>query len=155
MASARLETRGRARSAFLLIAATDSREVNRQIAKTASSNQLVNVIDAPELGNFHVPASLHRGRLTIAVSTGGASPLMARKIRDAAGEILGDDIEQYLDFLFRFREKLKVKNLDSSQKKLCLKKLLEPGYKKKECQELVLADVDAFIERCLHSNSNK
>lgn len=138
--------RGDGDSAFLLIAATDSEEVNRQIAKTALPNQLVNVINAPEIGNFHVPASLRRGRLTIAVSTDGASPLLARKIRDDTGDRLGSDIEQYLDFLFRFREMLKVKVPDSRLKKLCLEKILEPRYRTRAGQEKVLQNLNTFIK---------
>lgn len=66
----------------LVIAATDDPEVNRQVAMEAKKKGvLVNVVDAAEAGNFHVPAVLRRGDLTIAISTGGRSPFLAHYLR--------------------------------------------------------------------------
>lgn len=53
--------------------------MNEQIAEDVAENQLVNVITNPESGNVHFPAAFHRGLLNIAVSTGGASPKLAKK----------------------------------------------------------------------------
>lgn len=77
--AARHFRRGDLRGAFLVIAATDSREENQRIAAAAPA--LVNVVDTPELCNFIVPSTVGRGPLTIAVSTSGTSPAMARAIR--------------------------------------------------------------------------
>ncbi len=67
---------------FLAIAATNDREINRQVAEEArSSTVLVNVVDDAENSDFIVPSYLRRGGLTIAVSTSGQSPALARKIR--------------------------------------------------------------------------
>lgn len=69
--------------AFLAIAATDDREVNRRIAEEASERRvLLNVVDDPELCMFTAPALLKRGDLTVAISTNGKSPAMARKVRE-------------------------------------------------------------------------
>ncbi len=69
--------------AFLAIAATDDREVNRRIAEEASERRvLLNVVDDPELCMFTAPALLTRGDLTVAISTNGKSPAMARKVRE-------------------------------------------------------------------------
>jgi siroheme synthase-like protein len=68
--------------AFLAFAATDSREVNAAVAREAEELGVpVNVADAPSEGNFALPSTLRRGRLQVAVSTGGASPTLARDVR--------------------------------------------------------------------------
>ncbi len=69
--------------ATLVIAATDSREVNAQIAVDAHSRgKLVNITDFPDEGNFHTMALHRSGDVTIAVSAGGV-PGAAARIRDA------------------------------------------------------------------------
>ncbi|GGL47532.1 precorrin-2 dehydrogenase/sirohydrochlorin ferrochelatase family protein [Sporolactobacillus putidus] len=135
--------------AFLIVAATNNPKINREIAENADANQLVNVAGQPELGNFYLPAVLHRGRLTIAVSTGGASPLFSVRLRDKIADRLDDGIEDYLDFLSRLREGLKKKSLSQSERAACLRKLLDPMYRDGLRQQSVLADVDAFIRQSL------
>jgi siroheme synthase-like protein len=72
--------------ATLVIAATDSREVNAQIAVDAHSRgKLVNITDFPDEGNFHTMALHRSGDVTIAVTAGGV-PGAAARIRDAIAE---------------------------------------------------------------------
>jgi siroheme synthase-like protein len=72
--------------ATLVIAATDSREVNAQVAVDAHSRgKLVNITDFPDEGNFHTMALHRSGDVTIAVSAGGV-PGAAARIRDAFAE---------------------------------------------------------------------
>jgi siroheme synthase-like protein len=72
--------------ATLVIAATDSRDVNAQIAVDAHSRgKLVNITDFPDEGNFHTMALHRSGDVTIAVSAGGV-PGAAARIRDAIAE---------------------------------------------------------------------
>ena len=68
--------------AFLVFAATDRREVNATVAREARERGiLANVADEPSEGDFALPSTLRRGQLQVAVSTGGASPTLARMIR--------------------------------------------------------------------------
>ncbi len=68
----------------LAFAATDSREVNAAVVREAEEHGIpVNVADRPAEGDFALPSVLRRGGLQVAVSTGGASPTLARRIRDA------------------------------------------------------------------------
>ena len=68
--------------AFLAIAATGDTEVNHQVAvESERRNILVNVVDTPSEGNFIVPSMICQGGLTIAISTSGKSPALARKLR--------------------------------------------------------------------------
>jgi precorrin-2 dehydrogenase len=78
--------------AYLAFAATDSREVNAAVSREAKERDVpVNVADRPSEGDFAVPSTLRRGRLQVAVSTGGASPALARKIKDELEESFGPE----------------------------------------------------------------
>ncbi len=76
--------------AFLAFTATDSREVNAAVAREARNRDIpVNVADKPSEGDFALPSTLRRGRLQVAVSTGGASPTLAQRIRRELEEVFG------------------------------------------------------------------
>jgi precorrin-2 dehydrogenase / sirohydrochlorin ferrochelatase len=78
--------------AYLAFAATDSREVNAAVAREAKERGiLLNVADRPSEGDFALPSTLRRGRLQVAVSTGGASPALARGIKDELEESFGPE----------------------------------------------------------------
>lgn len=112
--------------AFLVVAATNNLKLNEKIADDAGSNQLVNVITNPESGNVHFPAAIHRGKLNIAVSTGGASPKLAKKIRDQIAGQYDERYEDYLQFLYEVR--LKVKELKREKKQSILQEVLDSVY---------------------------
>ncbi|WP_010270896.1 precorrin-2 dehydrogenase/sirohydrochlorin ferrochelatase family protein [Paenibacillus senegalensis] len=93
------------RTAFLVLACTDSPDANRQICEEAiRAGKLVNSAAPGEAGNVILPATLRRGRLTLSVSTLGASPSLAMAIRDQWEQEFGAEYEQYLEFLAEFRE---------------------------------------------------
>jgi precorrin-2 dehydrogenase len=78
--------------ADLAFAATDSREVNAAVAREANARGVrINVADRPTEGDFAVPSTLRRGGLQVAVSTGGASPTLARRIRNELEEVFGPE----------------------------------------------------------------
>ena len=84
--------RGDLEGASLAFAATDAREVNAAVAREARERGIpVNVADEPAEGDFALPSTLRRGRLQVAVSTGGASPALARRIRDELEEAFGPE----------------------------------------------------------------
>jgi precorrin-2 dehydrogenase / sirohydrochlorin ferrochelatase len=84
--------RGDLGGADLAFAATDSREVNAAVAREAGERGVrVNVADRPSEGDFAVPSTLRRGGLQVAVSTGGASPTLARRIRNELEEVFGQE----------------------------------------------------------------
>jgi siroheme synthase-like protein len=83
---------GDLQKAFLAIAATDNRALNRQVVKEAHDRAvLVSVADDPQNSDFILPSYVRRGALTIAVSTGGVSPALARKIRTRLEKDFGDE----------------------------------------------------------------
>ncbi len=116
--------------AFVVIAATNGPDVNQRIAAQAGKHQLVNVVDDPDNGNFHVPAKLSRGRLTIAVSTGGASPILAKRIRDELAQTYDTTYEDYMDHLFDCRQKIKRMTLSEQEKRKILEECVSSWEKK-------------------------
>jgi siroheme synthase-like protein len=91
--------RERLKGANLVIAATDSRETNSQIAIDAQANgQLVNITDFPDEGNVHTMALHRSGDVTIAVSAGGV-PGAAARIRDAIAERFDSRYERAVSVL--------------------------------------------------------
>jgi len=91
------------KGAFLAIAATDSPEINRQVAQRAPA--LVNVVDVPLECNFIAPSIIKRGDLTVAISTGGISPALAKTVRKELEMIYGPEFSGYLKFLKGIRVK--------------------------------------------------
>jgi precorrin-2 dehydrogenase/sirohydrochlorin ferrochelatase len=91
----------------LVVGATDDREVNIAVSVACRRRGIfVNIVDDPELCTFIVPAQVKRGGLTIAISTGGASPALARKIRERLEEVFGPEYGSYLELLQAVRERL-------------------------------------------------
>jgi precorrin-2 dehydrogenase / sirohydrochlorin ferrochelatase len=91
----------------LVMAATDDPEVNAQVSAAAQARSIwVNVADEPEYCTFIVPAQVRRGDLTLAISTGGASPALARQVREDLQQHFGPEYGPYLDLLKRVRARL-------------------------------------------------
>jgi precorrin-2 dehydrogenase/sirohydrochlorin ferrochelatase len=100
--------------AFLVIAATNNREINQLIADSCHQHQLVNIVDNPEQSLFTVPSTLECGKLTISVSTAGASPGLSKKIVEQLRETFDEDFEEYVDFLYEARKIIKYE-VDNEQ----------------------------------------
>jgi precorrin-2 dehydrogenase/sirohydrochlorin ferrochelatase len=91
-------------TAFLAVAATNDPATNRSVAAEADDlGILVDVVDAPESGNFAVPASIRRGDLLLTVSTGGTSPTLAKRIRNELDDRYGPEYGRLLETLGRLR----------------------------------------------------
>ncbi len=84
----------------LALAATDDREVNARVSAAAQARGIwVNVADDPEYCTFIVPAQVRHGDLTLAISTGGASPAVAQKLRQELEQRFGPEYKPYLALL--------------------------------------------------------
>ena len=80
---------------FIAIAATDDTDVNISVYEAAEKRaMLVNVVDVPSLCNFILPAIVRTGPLAIAISTAGASPALAKRMKREISELFG---EQYAE----------------------------------------------------------
>jgi siroheme synthase-like protein len=77
---------------FLVVAATSIGSLNRRVSRDAEARSLLcNVVDVPELCSFILPAVLRKDPISVAVSTGGASPALAQRIRDDIDELIGPE----------------------------------------------------------------
>ena len=69
--------------AWLVVAATNDRAQNQKVTEAATARRLFcNVVDDPELSSVQVPAIVDRAPVTIAISSGGAAPVIARRLRE-------------------------------------------------------------------------
>jgi precorrin-2 dehydrogenase/sirohydrochlorin ferrochelatase len=91
----------------LIFGTTDSNEANVRIHKAATVRRIpCNIADVPDLCTFTVPAVLSRGDLTIAVSTGGASPALARRIREELEACYGPEYAAATEILGALRKQI-------------------------------------------------
>ena len=92
------------RGAWLVYAATDDQAVNRLVFRSASRLRIfTNVVDQKPLCSCIAPAIFKRGPLTVAVSTGGASPSMAKKLRHELDRTIGPEYVPMLRLLANLR----------------------------------------------------
>lgn len=115
--------------AAIVIAATDKQEINRRVAEEAKRvGALVNVVDDPEPSSFILPSYFRKGDLTLAVSTGGKSPALARKIKTELQKNFGKEYATLLLLIGEVRSSLKENgiriNAGMWQKALDLEPLL-------------------------------
>jgi precorrin-2 dehydrogenase/sirohydrochlorin ferrochelatase len=111
---------------FMVIAATNLDAVNRMIWQDAEAlNILCNVVDVPPMCNFIVPSIVRRGELAIAISTGGASPVVAKHIRRDLEATYGPEWEALVDLLREVRDELKERYLDMPSRRVAVERLME------------------------------
>jgi len=109
----------------LVVAATDRREVNRRVRADAGDRGIpCNVADDPALGDFIVPAVVRRGELTLAVSTGGASPTVAAHVRGRLEETFGPEWADLLRMLGDARDALKRRHPDTAERSARVRSVL-------------------------------
>ncbi len=123
---ARPYRRGDLRGAFLAYAATDDEAAHAAIAAEAEAEGvLLNIVDRPRWCGFIVPSMLVRGDLTVAVSTSGASPALARRVRQDIESALGPEYTRALTVLARLREHLRAQSLSSAERQRILTDLVD------------------------------
>ena len=109
--------RGDLRRAALSIAATHMKKINRKVAEESKKNGTpVNVVDDAELSDFIIPSSFRRGDLSVAVSTSGMSPALAKKIRAKLEKKIGIEYAYLLSLIAEIRSEMKKKGLRVSAK---------------------------------------
>jgi len=102
---------------FLVVAATNSPKVHRAIYREARKRHvLCNIVDVPPLCDFYYPAVVRRGHLQIAISTAGASPSLARRLREEMESAFGPEYAAWLAHLSQERQKLMKKKLPFAER---------------------------------------
>jgi precorrin-2 dehydrogenase / sirohydrochlorin ferrochelatase len=134
---------------FLVIAATEDNDTNVRVFEDAEQRQMLcNVVDVTHLCNFILPSIVRRGDLAIAVSTGGASPALARRIRLSLEQCYGDEYAVALKVLGSLREELKAAYPEPEQRKVILERMVYS-----EFTDMVRAGdaeaLEAWVQRCI------
>jgi uroporphyrin-III C-methyltransferase/precorrin-2 dehydrogenase/sirohydrochlorin ferrochelatase len=95
-------------SCTLVIAATDDHALNQRVAAAAQARNIpVNVVDDAQLSSFITPAIINRAPLQIAISTGGAGPVLARRLRERLETMLPANYGRIAAFMGRMRPRVK------------------------------------------------
>ncbi len=117
--------RGDMVDSFLVFAATDSSEVQRQIGREAGERKiLLNSVDDPARCDFQVPAKIRRGDLLLTISTGGASPALSKRIREELESQFGEEYCAVIDLFGRIREVVVCDSASSVENKKLFQELL-------------------------------
>ncbi len=112
----------------LVIAATDDADVNRRAAEASRQRRLpVNVVDRPELCSFIVPSIIDRSPVVVAVSTGGASPVLARLIRARLESLIPAAYGRLAGLANRFRGAVKTKFANPDDRRRFWDRVLQGG----------------------------
>ena len=109
------------KGAFLVIAATNSPETNKEVSVSAPA--LINVVDVPSECNFIAPSVVSRGPLSIAISTSGVSPAFAKTIRKELEKLYGPEFADYLKFVKKIRGKVLSEIAKGTKREAFLKSL--------------------------------
>lgn len=92
------------KGAALIIAATDDEDTNQKVSRDAASRHIFcNVVDQPERCSFIVPAVVESGPIKIAISTGGVSPALSKRLRMDIGGFIGEEYAVLAEILGRLR----------------------------------------------------
>lgn len=119
---------GDIRGARLVIAATNDPQVNLAVYNALEPYQWINIVDRPDLSDFVVPTTLRRGKLSISVSTSGASPGLAKQITAELAERYDEVYADYVDFLAQCRLEILQHVSDQQQRKRLFAALLDPVF---------------------------
>lgn len=93
--------------ALVVVVSTNNEEIDKKVYFDAvKKGLLVNVVDRPDFCTFIVPASIVRGDICISISTGGASPALARNIRKRLEEQFGNEYGEFGRLLSEMRKKI-------------------------------------------------
>ncbi len=104
--------------ADLVFAATDDRALNRHVAELAQARRLpVNVADDPELCTFIMPSIIERDPVQVAVSTGGASPVLARLLRARLESFIPAAYGRLAALMAAFRERVRKRLPDMTRRR--------------------------------------
>ena len=129
----------------LIIAGTDDDGVNRRVAELARAQNIpVNVVDQPELGSFIVPSVINRDPIQVAVSTGGASPVLARLLRARLETYIPSAYGRLARMVDGFRTRVQERFATSEERRHFWEHILEGPI-----AELLFAGRDADAEAAL------
>ncbi|MCM3720606.1 siroheme synthase [Solibacillus isronensis] len=139
--------------ALLVIAATNDAAVNQLVKENSHPYQLINIVDDPANSSFHFPAIYEKNEITIAVTTSGISPMLAKNLRDDFAAIVDGMDPEYLLFLKEVRHLVKEGQFTKEQKRILLKECLEECYHSNSIQRSIF--MEKILDLYYHRQKNK
>lgn len=137
----------------LVVAATDNREVNRQVSEQAKQRRIpVNVVDQPELCSFIVPSIINRAPVVAAVSTGGSSPVLARLIRSRLESLIPAGYGRLAELTSQYRDKVKKHFSNPTDRRLFWENVLQGGVAERVFSGH-MEEADAAMEKALNQHN--
>ena len=113
---------------FIVIAATDDKELNSKVSESARKRGLlVNAVDQPADCNFIVPSIVRKGALSIAISTSGMSPALAKKIRKELDGQFGNEYETFLNVMGSLRKEVLAMGLSQEENSRIFHEIVDGG----------------------------
>jgi uroporphyrin-III C-methyltransferase/precorrin-2 dehydrogenase/sirohydrochlorin ferrochelatase len=110
----------------LVIAATDDKAVNRRVSELAKAQRIpVNVVDSPKLCSFIMPSIIDRSPVQIAVSTGGASPVLARLLRSRLESFIPAAYGRLAELVNDYRQRVKQRFSNPDQRRYFWENILQ------------------------------
>lgn len=113
---------------FVVIASTSDEALNWRISNLCRQQGILcNIVDQPEKCSFIVPAMVTQGDLTLAISTGGQSPALAKRLRKDLSEFFGAEYGQFLLVMGRLRPLMLDLGLDTGENTAVFRAVVESG----------------------------
>lgn len=128
--------------AYLVIAATNEPRVNEALKQALPEHALFNNVGDASNGNVVFPSALHRDKLTISVSTDGASPKLTKSIMAELEALYPPSYSSYIDFLYTCRQKIKLLDITYNEKQQLLSQIVSQEYLNHDKQAQFLAWLD-------------
>ncbi|MCE3364060.1 NAD(P)-binding protein, partial [Staphylococcus aureus] len=128
--------------AYLVIAATNEPCVNEAVKQALPEHTLFNNVGDASNGNVVFPSALHRDKLTISVSTNGASPKLTKSIMAELEALYPPSYSSYIDFLYTCRQKIKLLDITYNEKQQLLSQIVSQEYLNHDKQAQFLAWLD-------------
>ncbi|MCI2874689.1 NAD(P)-binding protein [Staphylococcus hominis] len=114
--------------ADFVVIATNNNEVNTKVLESVPPHALCNHASKAQVGNVTIPSILKRGKLSISVSTNGASPKLSKKMISRISDMYDESYEMYIDFLYESRQLIKRLSIEPSRKQDLLQHILSDEY---------------------------
>ncbi|MFC0558166.1 NAD(P)-dependent oxidoreductase [Halalkalibacter alkalisediminis] len=132
----------------LLLLTSNHSSLHLSIYQNRQPGQLIYMADHPELSDFHFPLTLEKGLLTLALSTGGASPTYGKQLMNELESSLPYTIEEDLDFLVDVRQRVRASRLKEQERRTILKMVARKEFlHEKERETLFIQLLDEYLKK--------
>lgn len=137
---------------FLAYAATDDMQLNHEISESArKKGVLINAVDQPADCDFIVPSIVRKGDLSIAVSTSGKSPALAKSIRKQLDLQFGNEYQTFLALMGRLRKEILSSGLSQEENSRIFHKIVNSGILNALAEDNP-EDVEAILRKTVPQN---